>query len=219
MIIIGIHYISHQGTKHLVFITIDYIILFYFIVARASFAQERIFLDEQIRFSSKTNHVMYVIPLIYRLSSSTSNHLSIIRLCHAFQHVIARHNILRSALYLDSNGTILQHYFRCNCIADNIKPFGFSIINLANDDCDIEKSINEILNQSDLFHLSEGHVINCHILRQYRSNRSPSNDDDLLSNDDLILFSIYHAVFDGASTSIFIQIFSCLREELFVIDG
>ena len=73
---------------------------------------------------------MYVIPLIYRLSSSTSNHLSIIRLCHAFQHVIARHNILRSALYLDSNGTILQHYLDATTILNNIKPFVFSIINL-----------------------------------------------------------------------------------------
>ena len=201
-----------QGTKHLVFITIDYIILFYFIVARASFAQERIFLDEQIRFSSKTNHVMYVIPLIYRLSSSTSNHLSIIRLCHAFQHVIKRHSVLRAALYFDSNGTITQRYLDAAAITDNIKPYRFSIINLVNDDRGIEKIINEILNQSDLFHLSEGHVINCQILRPYRSSHLATHDDDLLTSDDLILFTIHHAVFDGTSTSIFIRDLSLAYE-------
>ena len=77
----------------------------------------------------------------------------------------------------------------------------------------IDEIINEILNQSDLFDLSKGHVIHCHILRQYRSNNhSASHNDDLLTNDDLILFSIHHSVFDGASTSIFIRDFALAYE-------
>ena len=107
---------------------------FTFIIARASLAEERIFLDEQIRFSSKNNHSMYVIPLLYRLSSATTNHLSIIRLYHAFQHVITKHNILRTALYLDTNGNIMQHCLDATVSNNDIKAYGFSIINLVEDD-------------------------------------------------------------------------------------
>ncbi|CAF1578626.1 unnamed protein product, partial [Adineta steineri] len=60
----------------------------YLTKARPSFAQERIYLDEQIRFSSNktTMNNMYVIPLIYRISS-VNDHISIARLYHAFQNV------------------------------------------------------------------------------------------------------------------------------------
>src|ERR1700749_2422457 len=105
-IIHGLHYISFKVFKkrnfhHFIF---DFMFFFTFILARASFAQERIFLDEQIRFSSKNNNIMYVIPLIYRISSSSKdNHISLTRLHRAFQSVIIKHSILCTALYLDSN--------------------------------------------------------------------------------------------------------------------
>jgi hypothetical protein len=149
---------------------------------------------------------MYVIPLLYCLSSSTrTNHPSILRLYHAFQHVIKRHSILRTALYLDTNGNIIQHYLDTDVNNNNdMNRSQFSIINLLNDNRPIDEIINEILNQSHLFDLSKGHVINCHILRQYRSNNCLTfQNDDLLTKDDFILFTIHHAVFDGGSTSIF----------------
>ncbi|CAF4173904.1 unnamed protein product, partial [Adineta steineri] len=83
--------------------------------AKASFAQERIFLDEQIRFSSTddNNTNMYVIPLIYHISSM-NDYISISRLQHAFQSIIIKHQILRTALYLNTNGHIIQHYLDSN---------------------------------------------------------------------------------------------------------
>jgi hypothetical protein len=87
-------------------------------------------------------------------------------------------------------------------ITDNdIKLFGFSVINLHdNDDSrSIDKTINDIINRSDLFDLSQGRVIRCHILRHSSSN------DDLLSKDDCILFCMHHSAFDGASISIFLR--------------
>jgi len=184
-----------------------FIFFFDYILARPSFAQERIFLDEQIRFSSKNNNIMYVIPLIYRISSlSKNNYISITRLHQAFQYVIIKHSILRTGLYVDNNGTIIQHCFNVNTINDEMKSYGFSIINLQNDnDCEIHKTINEILNDSDLFDLSKGRVINCHIFRHYHSNWYSSENDNLLMNDDLILFNIHHSVFDLTSISIFLQ--------------
>ncbi|CAF1398994.1 unnamed protein product [Adineta steineri] len=151
---------------------------------------------------------MYVIPLLYRISS-INDHVSITRLYHAFQSAITKHNILRTALYIDdTNGNIVQHCLDANIIPnDNMKLNGFTIINLHNDDRrHMNETIEKILNQADLFDLSKGHVIHCHILRHDQSNHSfTHNNDDLLSKDDLILFTIHHAMFDGASTSIFIR--------------
>ena len=145
---------------------------------------------------------MYVIPLLYRISSSTS-HLSITRLHRALQAVIMKHSILRTALHLGTNGIIIQH-----AINDQLKPYSFSILNLddTDDDHNIDTTINALLNRSDLFDLSKGRVICCHVIRQHR----PNNDllvknDDMLTNDDLILINIHHSVFDGASTSIFLS--------------
>ncbi|CAF4187896.1 unnamed protein product [Adineta steineri] len=150
---------------------------------------------------------IYVIPLLYRISSM-NDHVSITRCHHAFQSVITKHNILRTALYVDTNGHIVQHYLDPNIILnDNMKSYGLTIINLYNDDRrHMNETIGKILNQSDLFDLSKGHVINCHILRHHQSNDSfTQNNDDLLAKDDLILFTVHHACFDGASTSIFIH--------------
>ena len=108
--------------------------------------------------------------------------------------------------------SLIQHCLDATDINHHAKPYGFSVINLVNNDRQMNEIINEILNQSDLFDLSKGRVIHCHILRQYRSNHSLSHNDDLLTNDDLILFSIYHAVFDGASRSIFIRDLSLAYE-------
>ena len=104
-----------QGTEQHFYHSYQLYILFYFlIIAPASFAQERIFLDEQIRFSSKNNNIMYVIPLLYRLSSTSTNHLSISRIHQAFHAVVTKHNILRTALYLDTNSITYSTLFRCN---------------------------------------------------------------------------------------------------------
>lgn len=149
---------------------------------------------------------MYVIPLLYRLSSITNNYISINQINQALEVVVRKHNILRTALYLDTNSRLIQDCLDINLINDHRKVYGFSIINLLNNDRHINEIINEILNQSNLFDLSKGRVIHCHIIRQYHSN------DDLLTNDDFILFSIYHGVFDGTSTSIFFVIFLLLMK-------
>ncbi|CAF1547328.1 unnamed protein product, partial [Adineta steineri] len=183
----------------------------YLTQARASFAQERIYLDEQIRFSSNktTMNNMYVIPLLYRLSSMI-DHISITRLHHAFQSVITRHNILRTALYIDgANGNITQYCLDANTVLNNnMKSYAFTIVNFHNDDSrHMNEIIDEILNQSDLFDLSKGRVIRCHILRYYRQSQNSISyeNDDLLTENDHILISVHHAMFDGASRSVFLR--------------
>ena len=117
---------------------------------------------------------------------------------------MTKHNILRTALYLDTNGTIIQHCLDANIIVNDFKSYGLSIINLHNDDRHVNEVIKEILNQSDLFDLSKGRVIRCHILRHSScSDNTTLQNDDLLTTNDFILISIHHAVFDGTSTSVF----------------
>ncbi|CAF3939626.1 unnamed protein product, partial [Adineta steineri] len=181
------------------------------IQARASFAQERIYLDEQIRFSSNetTMNNMYVIPLLYRISS-INHHISITRLYNAFQSVITKHNILRTALYIDDiSGNIMQHCLDTHIILnDNMKSYGLIVVNLHNDGRrHMNEIIREILNQSDLFDLSKGHVIRFHVLRHYHQSQDSISyeNDDLLSENDHILISVHHAMFDGASTSVFLR--------------
>ena len=136
----------------------------------------------------------------------SDNHISITQLCRAFQAVITKYTILRTALYLDTNGSIIQHGLDADISIDDFKSYGLSIINLHNDDRHINEIIKEILNQSDLFDLSKGRVIRCNLLRRYHSDNDISSENsDLLTNDDLILICIHHAVFDGTSTSIFIH--------------
>ncbi|CAF1524611.1 unnamed protein product, partial [Adineta steineri] len=175
----------------------------YTIKAKSSFAQERIFLDEQIRFSSTDNNTnMYVIPLMYHILSM-NDHISISRLQHAFQSVILKHQVLRTAIHLDMNGVLVQNCLAANTIINDKKSSRFSIINLPDEEHEQNEIVKKILSQSNLFDLSKGHVINCHILRRDQSNGSLPENNDLLSKDDLILFTIHHACFDGASRSIF----------------
>ena len=150
---------------------------------------------------------MYVIPLLYRVSSM-DDHVSISRLHHALHRVIARHNILRTALYLDTNGGLTQDCLDVNTIIDDMNSCGLPVLDLPNENSETSEVIREILAQSDLFNLSRGQVIRCHIFRQCR-RRSEDNvsfqNDDLLSVGDLILISIHHVAFDGTSTAIFVR--------------
>ena len=59
--------------------------------------------------------------LLYRISSST-NHLSITRLHRALQVVIMEHSILRTAIYLDTNGVIIQHCLDAGTVIGDTSP-------------------------------------------------------------------------------------------------
>ncbi|CAF4452476.1 unnamed protein product, partial [Adineta steineri] len=79
----------------------------------ASFAQERIFLDQQVRFSSD-------IAIYNELSTLqvVQGSLSLNRLLQVFRYVLNKHKILRTSLIFNNNdGTLKQ------CITDIHKTF------------------------------------------------------------------------------------------------
>ena len=181
-------------------------------LAKASYAQQRIFLDEHIRFSStdtnQHHHNIYAIPSLYRLPSLHDQHhrLSMSRFYRAYQTVIHKHNILRTALYLDdASGSVVQECFHASVTAVDrtMQSYGFTVVDDQHQHHHRGDIVKDILKQTDLFDLSRGHVINCHILRHGDCTRD--DDDDVLDEDDWILFTFHHAAFDGASTSIFLR--------------
>ncbi|CAF1439335.1 unnamed protein product [Adineta ricciae] len=166
--------------------------------AKASFAQERIFLDEQIRFSSKTKMSnIYAIQMLYRITSVESR-VSISRFRRALLAVVRAHPTLCTALYLDADGRLIQHYINTNNNIDDQQPFSFTITELDNNDR-FDDKITEIMRQHDLFDLEKGWVMHCHILRQQHCRRLTSQNDDLLAYDDLIAIFIHHSAIDGYS--------------------
>ncbi|CAF3936811.1 unnamed protein product [Adineta steineri] len=177
------------------------------IQARASFAQERIFLDEQIRFPSKHHNFMYVIPLVYRILS-TKNHLSINRLRRALHTVVVKHRVLRTGFYLDINGMIIQHFLDINATINDQEPYGFSVVDI-DSDVESDEVAKKIISRSDLFDLSKGRVLNCHIVHRHDFGDLFYNKDTLIMGD-LIIFTIHHIVFDGASISTFLNDLSAI---------
>ena len=189
-----------QGEKN-TFLAMQSVISCLFVVAQVSSAQERIFLDEQIRFTSKNNHNMYLIPQLYHIPPST-NRVSISRLTRALEAVIRRHSILRTALYLDIDGIIVQHCLEATVANYVMKTVTCpSVINAAStNDHAMYETINDIISHPDLFDLSQARVIHGYIFQ-----RDHLGDDGLLYETDYLLFCMHHSAFDGTSTSIFLR--------------
>ena len=79
----------------------------------ASFAQERIFLDEQVRFSNKV--AIYNELIALRIVQGS---LSIDRLLQALRFVLSKHKILRTSLVFNNDDNTLQQ-----CITNNHRSF------------------------------------------------------------------------------------------------
>ncbi|CAF1652291.1 unnamed protein product, partial [Adineta ricciae] len=167
-----------------------------------SFAQERIFLDEQVRLMSKDKNV-YAVPLIYRLSCVLSS-LSISRLRRALHSLVKKHSILRTKISTDTNGVLIQTVLPSPDCEHGY--FGFSVTSVDNE----QTNMLEILRSSDLFDLATGRVLHCQIIRQH--THSFDDNDDQLSDGDIISFNIHHSAFDGGSAGTFLRDLSVAYE-------
>ena len=121
----------------------------------ASFAQERIFLDEQIRFTSKV--AIYNELNVLRLVHGS---LSMDRLLQALRLVLSKHKILLTSLVFNNESGILQQ-----CITNNYQTFTFSETQtFENDDRDLNDIIYQMMINPKLFDLSHGRVFHCQLL-------------------------------------------------------
>ncbi|CAF4097549.1 unnamed protein product, partial [Adineta steineri] len=165
----------------------------------ASFAQSRIFLDEQIRFQSSNQKTtaIYNLPLLCRLSEST---MSIEYLQQILRQITEKHAILRTNIRLDSTTGRLNQYIQPNNIHDWFS-FHTSIID---DNSELNIILNDELTNRTYFDFNQGRVFRCHIVRQ---RSSIINHNDFLSAGDWIIFNFHHIAFDGESEQIFLDDF------------
>jgi hypothetical protein len=159
-------------------------------------------LDENVRFngSINTQTAVYNELLLYKVSSKTT--FSIYRLHQALTLIIAKHNILRTALIYDRDKFIQKVL----PISDDL--YNFEVTTIVNDVHLKQILHNEETNRS-LFNLEQGRVFRCHILR-----RSSDNEDDI------IIFNFHHVAVDGSSITIFTNDLrkALINQELFYND-
>ncbi|CAF1390131.1 unnamed protein product [Adineta steineri] len=160
----------------------------------ASFAQERIFLDEQVRFSSD-------IAIYNELSTLqiVQGSISFNRLLQAFRYVLNKHRILRTSLMLNNDNSSLKQ-----CITKIHKTFTITMNQTFGNENELRDIIYQTTINPTLFDLSTGRVFHAEILRhQISSNDNENNSHEFISNSDVLLIAFHHAAFDRASRSIF----------------
>ncbi|CAF4388508.1 unnamed protein product, partial [Adineta steineri] len=114
----------------------------------ASFAQERIFLDEQVRFSSD-------IAVYNELSTLqvVQGSLSFNRLLQAFRYVLNKQKILRTSLLFNNDNSSLKQ-----SITDMHKTFTITMNQTFENDNQLRDIIYQTTIDPNLFDLSTGHV-------------------------------------------------------------
>ncbi|CAF1508774.1 unnamed protein product, partial [Adineta steineri] len=160
----------------------------------ASFAQERIFLDEQVRFSSGTAIYNELSTLQIVQGSLSLNSLS-----QAFLYVLNKHKILRTSLLFNNDDGILKQ-----CITDIHKTFTITMNQTFQNDNELRDIIYQTTINPNLFDLSSGHVFHTEILKHQTSfNVNENNSNEFITNSDVLLIAFHHAAFDRASRPIF----------------
>ncbi|CAF1585130.1 unnamed protein product, partial [Adineta steineri] len=162
----------------------------------ASFAQERIFLDEQVRFSSDIAiynelHTLQVVQ----------GSLSFNRLLQALRCILNKHKILRTSLIFNNDNNSLKQ-----CITDIHKTFTIAMNQTFGNENELRDIIYQTTINPNLFDLSNGRVFHAEILKhQIALNENENNNNECISNSDVLLIAFHHAAFDRASRSIFLK--------------
>ncbi|UJR12977.1 hypothetical protein I4U23_000002 [Adineta vaga] len=158
----------------------------------ASFGQERIFVDEEVRFSRKVG--------IYNELSAlriVQGSLSVDRLSRALQSLLSKHKILRTSLIYDYNGNTLKQHITNN----HQRSLLVDHRNYKNDS-ELFDIINEMAVNPSLFDLSSGRVFHCEVLRQQKLG-SQNRDSQLIVKSDILIIAFHHSACDWLSAEIF----------------
>ncbi|CAF1312203.1 unnamed protein product [Adineta steineri] len=157
----------------------------------ASFAQERIFLDEQMRFSNKIA-IYNELTALKMIQGS----ISINRLLEAIGYILNKHKILRTVISFNNDNGILEQHI------DNRRRI-FQLV--PNQTFKNENELQDILYQTiinpNLFDLSTGRVFHCEVLRQ----EIISNNNRFTTDSDLLLIAFHHAATDRSAYQIFLN--------------
>jgi polyketide synthase PksM len=167
------------------------------VIAPASFAQARIWLDERIHFDSmKPQMPSYNMPFLYYLYPQHT--LLIKQLRQALQLIVTKHQSLHTSLIFNAEKNLLmQRVFDQKDSNENIFPI---IESTYETDEQLISIMHEEKRNSKLFDLAHGLVFRCHLV--YYKQISSNN---LLNDKDIIIFNFHHALFDRPSMNIFLD--------------
>jgi NRPS condensation-like uncharacterized protein len=166
------------------------------ILAPASYAQARIWLDERIRFDpDKPQVAIYNMPFLYRLASQHT--LSIQQLRHALQLIVTKHQSLRTSLTFDAEKNLLMQ--RIIDLNNNSTEWFAFIESTYETDDQLNNIMQEEKRNPQLFDLAHGLVFRCHL-----AHYKPISSSDLLSDKDALIFNFHHALFDFPSMDVFL---------------
>jgi hypothetical protein len=158
----------------------------------ASFAQERIFLDEQVRFS--TEIAIYNELNVLRVVKGS---LSTNRLLVALQYVLKKHAVLRTSLIFNNENGTLEQY-----VTGKNQTFTLATEETFKNEDELPSIIYQIAVDPNLFDLVDGRVFYCQILRQQMLTNENS-DNQVITNADVLILAFHHAAYDRSSNQIF----------------
>ncbi|CAF1385793.1 unnamed protein product, partial [Adineta steineri] len=163
----------------------------------ASYAQQQIWLDEERRlYLDGPQLATYNMVFCYRLS--TDQTLSVQQLCYALHLVVDKHQSLRTALIFDTTKNILTQRI---IDQQNHKNNRFSVVeSIYETDEQLDEIIHNETHNPHIFDLAQGLVFRCHIVRYKQVSTN-----DLISDNDIIIFNFHHASFDISSMKIFLH--------------
>ncbi|CAF0990604.1 unnamed protein product [Adineta steineri] len=160
----------------------------------ASYAQERIFLDEQVRFSGQSAIYNELITL-----RVTKGLLSVNCLLQTLRCVLSKHKILRTSLVFNDNDSILKQ-----SITDKHLTFTLAADETFKSETELHNIISQINTNPNLFDLSSGCVFYCQILRQ-QMTPDEYYDKEMITKSDVLVIGFHHVAIDQSGGTIFLN--------------
>ncbi|CAF1493623.1 unnamed protein product [Adineta ricciae] len=177
----------------------------------ASYAQERIWLDEQMRFKNSQNQTVnreiytttaYNVLSLFKTDRKCGP-ISIKRLLHALNLVIEKHTPLRTRFQYDGEINCLKQSF----VSSEEDFYTLQLIEICkrNVDEEIERLLDEYM-QRQWFNLEDGILVKCCLIRTDQPWQQ-CDLNDLFTHDLYILCIFHHITFDHFSINIFLNDF------------
>ncbi|CAF4030005.1 unnamed protein product, partial [Adineta steineri] len=160
----------------------------------ASYAQQRIYLDEKMRSAGEI--AIYNELAVLQV---TKGSLSRNRLLQALRCVLSKHKILRTSLVFNDDDSALKQ-----SITDKHLTFTLAADQTFKSEIELHKMISQTSTNPNLFDLSSGRVFYCQILRQ-QMILDGNHDKEMLTNSDVLVIGFHHAAIDQSSGSIFLN--------------
>jgi hypothetical protein len=125
--------------------------------------------------------------------------LSIDRLLRALQFVLNKHAVLHTSLVFNNeNGTLIQY------ITGNHHTFTLAVEQTFENENELQEIIHQTTIDPNLFNLSNSRVFFCQILRRPKMTNK-INENNFITDSDVLLFGFHHAATDRSSEQIFYQ--------------